>query len=121
MTRPDSYKNIKGYAEAFHHALFNNQIGITATEPSNEVFAVLMERDDVKNLIDALENIPEYAFLAAIMGIAKDDNGVASITISLLGTDSDGEILADHVNGALPGQEVWPNKRALNKRLTFLR
>ena len=111
----DSYTNIQGYADNFEGALNFLQSGITATNPKDEVFALLMEAPDVQSII----NLHGCEFVAGIVGVHYD-KGTPRLTISLLGADKNGDILAAHKNGTEPGQEVWPNRITLKDKSTFL-
>jgi hypothetical protein len=111
----DSYKNIKRYATNFEIALNSLQSGITVVNPADEVFSVLMEVENVQSIID----LPGCKFVAGIVGIHYD-NGTPRLTVSLLGADSNEKILAAHRTGTEPGQEVWPKRRTLKDKSTFL-
>ena len=115
LTAPDTYKNIKGYAANFENALNFLQSGVTAVNPADEIFAILMEKEDVQTII----NLSGCRYVSAIMGV-EYQSGSPRITISLLGADAAGNILAAHKNGTKPGQEVWPNRITLKDKSTFL-
>ena len=116
MFRPDSYHNIKRYVDRYKEVIEN--IGpIAAPSTDEDVFAVLMEKENVKRLLGH----PDCEKLAAIIGI--DDEG--EVTVSLLIVDSNNDILAEHKlpdndPGNVKGEEVWPDRVVLGDVDIFL-
>lgn len=118
MRLPDNYGNIKKYA-ALYKATLKNDVGrgIVAGTPDNDIFAVLMEKNEVQAMLDQ----EGCVYVAAILGTHFDENEVVTgVTISLLCVDGNKEVLDAHRTMGLPGQEVWPNKIPLKKLETFL-
>ncbi len=120
--RPDPYRNIVGYAQKFKQRLkelLNNQPGLASPTVEADVFAVLMDKNNVNRLLTHRDCVK----LAAIIGIAND--GSRAITISLLAVGSDGKVLPQHRlppedHDFLLGEEVWPDKITINEMDTFL-
>lgn len=108
LVMPDSYANIKTYAERYVNQLQTGlQSGIIKQNPDDEALLIYFDVASVAELIR--QGGADCTYLAGVLGIHENQTtGIEEFTISLLCTDKYGEILDAHKNGSLNGQEVWP-------------
>ena len=119
MIFPDSYRNIHGYATEFKDLLLKSAKGIVKSNPDQEPIVIYM---DVKNITELIRRGgSDTVYLAAVLGIEHTDGSKeGELTISLLCTDEAGNILPNHINGELAGEEVWPYRRLISDFLAAL-
>lgn len=113
----DTYDNIKQYSVTLLNNLRSNSRGICSDDPNEDNMAVFMDKNRVQRL---LNKVPIGGFVAALPGI-HTINGVNKLTVSLLASDDEFNILEDHCNGNLHGEETWKDTRTFSELGTLLR
>lgn len=112
----DPYDNIKQYSITLLDNLRANSRGICCDNPDEDNMAVFMDKIRVQRL---LNKVPAGGYIAALPGIHKVE-GTNKFTVSLLAADSSLNIMEDHCNGNLHGEETWKDTRTFSDLDTLL-
>jgi hypothetical protein len=112
LLMPDSYANIKIYAARYIDRLKTDlRTGIIKQDPNEEALVIYFDVASVMELIR--QGGAACTYLSGVLGIHTTDAGEDQFTISLLCADKFGEVLQEHKNGTLDGQEVWPYRASI--------
>ncbi len=117
LTTGDSNANIRSYSSDYVTTLNNMGSGIVTTSPGDELLIIYMEKSAVTGM---LSNIPSNGYLAVLPGVHLDGNGDPELTLSLLGADSNKDILSGHIDGTIDGEEKWPERGTVQNFSTLL-
>ncbi|HEY0676704.1 MAG TPA: hypothetical protein VGD17_00405 [Chitinophagaceae bacterium] len=98
-----SYSSIKDMSADFKTALSNLEYPYPFRVDTSSLVVLVDIENDLGDILAA-----NPAKLAIIIGV--DDSAP---TICILGADSNGAVLAAHVNGTLDGQETWPESQII--------
>ena len=102
----ETYEDIRNHS---HRLLKQYQMmgrGVIANDPNQETLVVFMEPAKVRRL---MASVPANGYIAAFPGIHSKSAGDDRVTVSLLAADSNRNIIADHISGAVTGEESWDN------------
>lgn len=94
-----SYSSIKGFSSDFKDFLNTNKLGLPFDVDETSLVVLVDIQNDLGDILAA-----NPAKLALVIGMENNRP-----TVCILGADSNGDVLADHVNGTLDGQERWPD------------
>ncbi|MFA6058136.1 MAG: hypothetical protein WC756_08045 [Taibaiella sp.] len=106
----DTYQQIKSYSQRLLAQYQTLGTGVATSNPHDETMVVYMEPDKLKRLF---MSVPSDGYIAALPGI-HHGTGNDHLTISLLGTDKNMNILPEHISGGVCGEESWPNLNVMS-------
>lgn len=106
------YENVRDYSFNLFNFLNQEQRGIVANDPNEEVCAIFMNKCRVERL---MEHIPPDGYLTALPGKYKNLQGNEVFTIALLAADNQHKILSAHIGGDIDGEEAWSYTQKFNK------
>jgi hypothetical protein len=94
-----SYATIKSLSADLKSFLTTHKLNLPFDVDETSMVVLVDIQNDLGDIMAA-----NPAKLALVLALENDRP-----TICVLGADSNGDILADHVNGNLDGQERWPD------------
>jgi hypothetical protein len=95
-----SYQSIKSMSAAFKTALANMEYPYPFDIDDSSMVVLADLQSDLGDILAA-----NPAKLALIIGMEEN-----RLTVCILGADENGEVLPQHVNGNLDGQQTWPDE-----------
>jgi len=98
-----SYADIKTMSADFRSMLNTHKLSLPFDVDETSLVILVDIATDLSSIMAAS---PDK--LAVIIGL---DHGKP--TLCILGADSNGDLLADHANGTLDGQETWPSTQSI--------
>jgi len=95
-----SYETIKSLSSDMKTLLNTHKLNLPFDVDETSMVVLVDVQNDLGDILAA-----NPAKLALVIVLENDRP-----TICILGADSNGDVLADHVNGNLDGQERWPEQ-----------
>ena len=99
---PDPYSNIYEYAQDYSTILERMGHGVATADHLDETLAVIIPAGDLEEIIGASSH------MAAVLGIEDGALTISFVAVGFNGAGGKPKVIDEHVNGGLPGQEVWP-------------